>query len=51
MGRRARAILIAVWLGALAGVAAAPPAGAEGLRRYSGHVMDVDLGRGLLVVE
>lgn len=51
MGRGARAVLIAVWLGTFAGVVAAAPAGAEGLRRYSGHVMDVDLGRGLLVVE
>ena len=50
MGRRARAILTAAWLG-LACLAAALPVGAEGIRRYSGHVMDVDLGRGLIVVE
>jgi hypothetical protein len=29
----------------------APPARGEGLRRYSGHVVEVDLGRGVLVVE
>ena len=54
MGRSARALLMAAWLGMLPGFlggGATPPAGAEGLRRYSGHVMDVDLGRGILVVE
>jgi hypothetical protein len=38
-------------LAAIAGVVASAPAGAEGVRRYSGHVMEVDLGRGVLVVE
>jgi hypothetical protein len=45
---------VAVWLAGLAGLVgggATPPAGAEGYRRYSGHVMEVDLGRGILVVE
>jgi hypothetical protein len=51
---RGGAFLAAAWLAVLFGLAsggAAPPAGAEGFRRYSGHVMDVDLGRGILVVE
>jgi hypothetical protein len=54
MMRGARALLIATWFAALPGLlggGATPPAGAEGLRRYSGHVMDVDLSRGTLVVE
>lgn len=54
MGRGRRALLVAGWLGALPGLlgpATVPLACAEGLRRYSGHVMAVDLGRGLLVVE
>jgi len=53
MSRRG-ALLTAAWLGVLFGLAsggATPPAGAEGFRRYSGHVMDVDIGRGILVVE
>jgi hypothetical protein len=53
MSRRG-VFLTAVWLASLLGLASdggTPPADAEGFRRYSGHVMDVDLGRGLLVVE
>ena len=45
---------MAAWLGALPGllaVAMAPPARGEALLRYSGHVVEVDLGRGVLVVE
>jgi hypothetical protein len=54
MRRVALALLAAAGLAALpglVGVDATPSAGAEGFRRYSGHVMDVDLGRGILVVE
>jgi hypothetical protein len=54
MGRGPRALLIAVSLGAVLGIlggGAVTPALGEGFRRYSGHVMDVDLGRGILVVE
>jgi hypothetical protein len=44
----------AAWLGALVGLVtlgAAWPATGEALQRYSGRVMEVDLGRGTLVVE
>jgi hypothetical protein len=54
MGRGARVVRAAGWLGALSGLlalAAVSPATAEALRRYSGHVIEVDLGRGVLVVE
>jgi hypothetical protein len=49
-----RAILARAWLGGFLGLLAlapACPAGAEAPLRYSGHVVDVDLGRGVLVVE
>jgi hypothetical protein len=43
------------WLVALSGLllalVPAPPAEGEMLRRYSGRVMEVDLGRGVIVVE
>lgn len=42
------------WLGVVVGLAAlagAPPAFGETLHRYSGRVVAVDLGRGMLVVE
>jgi hypothetical protein len=54
MDRDLRALLMAACLGILIILpsgAAAPSARGEGVRRYSGHVMDVDLGRGILVVE
>jgi hypothetical protein len=54
MGRRARAMAVAAWLASGMVVVAwglTPPLLAEGLRRYSGRVTDVDLGRGLLMVE
>jgi hypothetical protein len=49
-----RAILARAWLGGFLGLLALAPAcpvGAEAPLRYSGHVVDVDLGRGVLVVE
>jgi hypothetical protein len=54
MRRVARMARAVGWLGVLAGLAAfavAPPVSGEGLHRYSGRVMEVDLGRGTLVVE
>jgi hypothetical protein len=54
MRRVARMTRAVGWLGVLAGLAAfavAPPVAGEGLHRYSGRVMEVDLGRGTLVVE
>jgi hypothetical protein len=42
------------WLGVavgLAAIAGTPPASAETLQRYSGRVVAIDLGRGMLVVE
>jgi hypothetical protein len=42
------------WLGVLSGLLALAPASAalgETFARYSGHVMEVDLARGVLVVE
>lgn len=47
-------IRVVAWLGVLAGLltlAAAWPVAGEALHRYSGRVMEVDLGRGTLVVE
>ncbi|HWC02406.1 MAG TPA: hypothetical protein VHF87_06530 [Methylomirabilota bacterium] len=51
--RRARAVRAVVSFAALCAVLvlAAPPARAESPRRYSGRVMEVDLERGVLVVE
>jgi hypothetical protein len=43
-----------VWLGVLTTLltlTTAWPVGAEALHRYSGHVTEIDLGRGRLVVE
>jgi hypothetical protein len=54
MARRTRAFLAVAWLAAVGGllvVASAPAARGEALHRYSGHVLEVDLGRGILVVE
>jgi hypothetical protein len=50
----ARGALLAGWLGALPGLvvlAGAPPARGEAFLRYSGRVMEVDLARGVLLVE
>jgi hypothetical protein len=53
MKRRRPAILARAWLGILLGVLTLAPAWAAAAeaRRYSGHVVDVDLGRGVLIVE
>jgi hypothetical protein len=54
MGERARARPVLGWLAAVSGLlilALAPAVRCEGLRRYSGHVMQIDLARGVLVVE
>ena len=54
MSRRARAFVALTWLAAVAGLMAlvhAPGAGAEALQRYSGRVVAVDLGRGIVFVE
>jgi hypothetical protein len=53
MGPRARSVrtLASLALSGIVAVAAASPAGGETFIRYSGHVMEVDLGRGVLVVE
>ena len=54
MSRRARAFVALTWLAAVAGLMAlvhAPGAGAEALQRYSGRVVEVDLGRGIVFVE
>ncbi len=54
MGRRARAFAALAWLAAVAGLMPllhAPGAGAEALQRYSGRVVEVDLGRGIVFVE
>jgi hypothetical protein len=54
MGRRARAVRLATWLGALPWLvvlAVAPTARGEAFLRYSGRVVEVDLGRGVLLVE
>ena len=49
--RVARAVTGLAALCVLLALAAAPPAGGQTPGRYSGRVMEVDLGRGLLVVE
>jgi hypothetical protein len=49
-----RAVSAVAGLGAvclLLTLTSAPPAGGQGSQRYSGRVMEVDLGRGLLLVE
>jgi len=54
MGRRVRMIRTVAWLGAFPGLLAlalASPVAGEAFLRYSGHVMEVDLSRGVLVVE
>jgi hypothetical protein len=54
MARRARAFLALTWLTTapgLLGLAQAPGARAEALTRYSGRVVEVDLGRGIVFVE
>jgi hypothetical protein len=53
MARRTRAFLALTWLAAAAALvlAHAPEARTEGLVRYSGRVVDVDLGRGIVLVE
>jgi len=54
MGGEARVVRTTAWLVALWGLLALAttlPAGGAALKRYSGHVMEVDLGRGVLVVE
>ncbi len=48
--RAAGAVLVAAWV-ASAAPGGPGPAGAEGVQRYSGRVTDVDLGRGVVVVE
>jgi hypothetical protein len=53
MGPRARSVrtLASLTLSGIVVVAAASPAAGEPFIRYSGHVMEVDLHRGVLVVE
>jgi hypothetical protein len=51
MGRRARTIRRVGWLAALLALSPAWPVAGETFARYSGHVMEVDLARGVLVVE
>jgi hypothetical protein len=53
MGLRARAFrtLVALVLTGILALAAGAPAAGEAFIRYSGHVMEVDLRRGILVVE
>jgi hypothetical protein len=53
MGLRARAFrtLVALALTGILALAAGAPAAGEAFIRYSGHVMEVDLRRGILVVE
>ena len=54
MARAARMIRMMAGLGALSGLLAlalASPVVGEAFLRYSGHVMAIDLGRGVLVVE
>ena len=53
MGFRARAFrtLVALALTGILALAATAPAAGEAFIRYSGHVMEVDLRRGILVVE
>src|SRR5262249_21768507 len=53
MGFRARALrtLVALARRGILALAATAPAAGEAFIRYSGHVMEVDLRRGILVVE
>ena len=52
MARGVRAAWRAAWWGLLpVCLALAAPAAADAFLRYSGHVMEVDLSRGVLVVE
>jgi hypothetical protein len=54
MANRARGFLALAWLATAAGLlplAGAPGAWAEAFTRYSGRVVEVDLGRGIVRVE
>ncbi len=54
MAGRARAFLALTWLATASGLLVlteAPGARAEALTRYSGRVVEVDLGRGIVFVE